>query len=287
MLKEDLTVNIHDIYPAELLRLVHPEQLVESLKQHGLPVKDVAFSSEEGRIEIGVFTVNNHKITYQVCGLSALDEYIIFRKNTPQELVDKVLAVLELTMAKEMIKIHQRKIGFALTPNEFLAITDKKLEVYRNEKIAEANQAIEEAKQVLKGEKSYFDTKLKNYKRPPTLAEALIEMGMKMIALDNFVEDKMKNENETIRYLVKSYIEWKTKITGFENLYKTFQEKIKSRFEALSTKPQKGWGELNEKDKKELKILETAINNPKLIETAIQKGELILPQFQQKTEKRE
>jgi hypothetical protein len=284
LLQNDLTVNIHDICSSGMLRMVSPELFVEALKQNNLDVKDVGFGSDEGRIDFGDFKINNHKIQYQVCGLFAGDEHITFPKGTPKELVDKVLGVLQLTIAEEMLQHHNRKLGFVVTPSEALATMENNLVDYRDKELTRANSEISEAKEVLKGKRSFFNTILKDYKPPPTLGEAIARMAIRMTILDEVVTEKMKRQSATLRYLVKSYIEWKIKITGFENLHNSFQQKIKENFEGLSTSPDRGWGPLNKKQQKEIKYLKNALANQTLIESAIKQGDKILPELKKQLE---
>jgi len=283
ILQENLMVNIHDVISCGLLRMVGPRQLVEVLKQNGVPIKNKNFWSEEGRLNLGDFEVDGLKIHYQVCGLFAGDEYIVFPKSTPKKLVDKVLAVLQLTIAEEMIPHHNRDIsGFVVTPNELVAGAEGNLTSYRDKELTKANNYISEAKRVLDGEISYFDGLLKNYKRSKTLGEALLNMSLHMITVENFVKSNIKEK--TMAYLVESYFDWKTKTTGFEDLHKSFEEKIPSDYECLSTSPQRGWGKLDKRQKQELKHLKKAVDNPKLIEEAVKIGNKLLPKLKKELE---
>lgn len=265
-----------------MLRVVSPYEFVEALKQNSFEVTNVEIGHKEGRIDYGYFVINEYNIQYQVCGLFAGDEWIIFPENTPKNLVDKVLAVLKLTLAEHMIQHHNQDVGFVVTPGEFIAEVENKVLSYRDKELNRAREAVNDARNILKGKRSFFDKELKNYTRSKTLGEAVLLMITRMMILDTTLKEEMRNEKEINIFLVKEYLEWKIKTTGFENLYDSFPEKVKSNYEGLSTSQERGWGEHTDRQKKEIRFLKTALDNPKMIIDVMKLGDKILPILQEK-----
>jgi hypothetical protein len=272
-----MKINIHDLVEVGLLRLVSPEEFVEACKQNGIIIKNENYWSEEGRLNFVEFETGEVKIHYQVCGLFAGDEYIIFPKNTPKQLIDKILAVLQLVLAENLVQHHNREVGFIMTPSELVAKLDNSTLDYRNKELNKTKTKIDEALLVLKGKKSYFDSLLKDYKPPKTLGEAIFHIALTLQVVEDTVSECLDTKDKRLKYLVKEYLEWKIKTTGFETLYDSFEDKVKTSYEGLSTKTERGWGELTTKEKVEFSYLKKAISNRKLIEKTIIEGNKILP----------
>lgn len=294
----DFRINLHDIYPVGLLRLVMPNELFTALSRF-LPhrkiiVEEIGF--EEGRINYGFFKIDGHPFYYQVCGLFAGDEFFAFPKTFPKPLVDEILAAWELQAAFELkkhlnnylseenaLEIEGKKIKI-LTPAEALAeqsIEEKTKYVKQLTKLI--NEGLTEAHQVLNGAKSFWESKLRKYQPRKTLGESLLEVALLGQKISQLVEKHLQQEPPEIRFLVKSYLEWKVKLTGFENLFNSFDEKIRTVYQGLSTAPQRGWP-LTSKEKQECVYYKKALEDKKIAEKVIALGEQLLPLLQQKGE---
>jgi len=289
--QEKFTVNIHDVFSPGLLRLVSPEELIASL-QTKLParkIKNFGCGAGEDRVDYCWFSVDGYKIYYQVCGLFSGDEYFDFPKNTSKRVIDEVLAVWVQNAAftlgthlksEQVIQVGESKIK-VLTPEEVLVEGDlKKKEAYSKKRQMQIQRAFNEASAVLTGKKSYFDAKLKNYQKRPDLGEALIKMVERATKIDDVVNCELKNEDEPFKFLVTEYLKWKTKLTGFETLYRTFRAKIEGKYRGLSTSPQRGWGPLSEEQNKQVVYLKAAVDDAALIKKAIEMGEKLLPKIE-------
>jgi len=285
--EEKFSVNIHDVFSCGLLRLVSPDELVAVLRQklQNRKVEDLGCEKEEGRVEFGYFNVDGFKVFYQVCGLFAGDEYFEFPKEMPRRMIDEVLAVWVQTAAEVLaahlerehaVDVGGKKIK-VLTPEEFLVEGDEKKRVeYILEQRTLISKAKTEASQVLAGKKSFFNKKLKNYKRRQTLGEALVKMCEQSSKIEETVKAALKNESEELRFLVMDYLKWKVKLTGFENLYKSFKEKVKSQSKGLATSPERGWGPLSEEQKRQVAYLESAVTDKELFRQVVKIGESLL-----------
>lgn len=283
------TVNIHDIFPCGLLRLISPQELVEGLRLtlSGRKVEVIDWGSEEGRINFCTFSVDGVEVYYQVCGLFAGDEYFEFKEGTPKRLIDEVLAVWEQLAADALSEHlgaeHTVEIGGAkvkiLTPEEALVEGDaRKRAEYLAKRRAEIAMARLEASRVLEGKASFFDRKLKNYKRRQTLGEVMVEIAEMSDRIDKVVERALAGEPDEVRFLVKEYLEWRVKLTGLETIYRNFKEKVESRHRCLSTLPERGWGQLNDEQRRQLAYFESAMADKELFRRVVRIGNDLVPQ---------
>jgi hypothetical protein len=213
----------------------------------------------------------------------AEDEYIMFPVGTPRDLVDKSCAILVQTIAEKNINIteEERKIGNMkiVDLSEFVAERDELIELRRKRR-KKLHEAMEFSKKVLRGEASYFDI-LRNYKRPPTLGEALLTSSTIEKNIKQFV-DSLRVDDDT-KYLLKEYFDWRFKTTGFESLYSSFPEKIESVYKGASTAYERGFrpliqflGEGKEHEKKVL-ALKRANENRKIVDDVMKLGEELYP----------
>lgn len=280
-------MNVHDVFSCGLLRLVSPWELVAALKQNlqNRKVEELDCGEEDGRVEFGYFNVDSFKVFYQVCGLFAGDEYFEFPNQMPKRMIDEVLAVWVQTaagfLAAHLEEEHAVEVGGkkmkVLTPEEALVEGDEKKRVeYILTQRAFISKAKSEASRVLAGKTSFFDKKLRDYEKRQTLGDALVEMLDQSNKIEETVKAALANESEELRFLVKEYLEWRVKLTGFETMYKSFKEKVKRQSAGLATAPERGWGPLSEEQKKQVAYLTSAATNRELFQQVVWIGESLL-----------
>jgi len=289
-----MRINVHDIaITTGMLRMVGPEKLYgEIKKQKGILFKRTrsnGFGCEEGRVDYGSFTVDGYKIYFQDCGLFAGDEYIEFTEDTPKELIDKILAILVLTYAKEVKKFRSSQITEGLPkigniqivdPAMFLAKEDG-FDKFITEMEKELKEKETKANEVLQGKGSYFDDILKNYKPIPTLATTMLESAIQSLKRKEFAEKKGKelSLSEVEVYLLNEYFEWKSRGGSEDWLFPIFKKRIESDakpFEPFDREEIFG-KEYAEHAKKKRRLADVVLKDDFIMEKIVKLGEDLYP----------
>lgn len=273
-MEKEFKVAIHDIATISLLRMVDIPILISALERYfGDRISGVEMGSKLDRVSYCYFTLDRTKVYYQVCGLFSGDEYFIFKRDVPNDVVDKVLSVFILTLCEEEEIYYNKECQYGKPSTkeidiEYLNLHDNNLKTISSMR--------REALEVFKGKKSYFNTKLKNYSASATLADAIANS----YNLDQFIENVVnETDNEDIiKFLMKQYLEYKLQTSALDKNRPNFTQRIEYDFKAMNMRDFSSLGDELEKHLKELtKNLSRAYHNPSLISTAEEEGAKLLP----------
>lgn len=302
-LEKDLKVNIHDVAPLSGFRQVDPYSFVQYMERtfKGQKIKTLGYGGDEDlREENCTVKIGRHEIEYQVCGLSGLDEYLLFESGTPKNIVDKTIASLVMVACGDTVAkpASSSRAGNMIigTPDEIVEREKgaESLDRYHKRKMRKAISAMNFAKKVLNSEKSYLDTVLKDYKKPPSMGEAFVMMFEAHDEIRNFIKEKFGDRSELEQYLFESFYNFNLKVSGFEDFHKSFTDKLRSNYEGKRTADERGCGPIidseeggREKHNKELKFLEETVKNYGLVRRIIKDGKVYIPELKSRIEKKE
>lgn len=281
LLKKDMVAKTFDVtHFDQALRFLGPDEYISALEQQlggSYKIRALKTGHEEGRIDYGWVRIGKWNVYFQGCGLDGGDDYLLFRKGTPKDLVDKSIAVLEKTVAEKEMKYFGGK-----SEEEKVERTKK----YRG--------YIDEAEKVLRGQASYWNTTLKNYMpRDRSMLEDTFDNFILVLNRRSYINHKLSGKSPAEKLLVDRYLEWKHDQSRKSILTEpTFQGELKRLVEFMGKYDYKDFTllKIGDAEKKELSkhidekisYYKSGLENPDLLKQIIAVGEELYPRWEKR-----
>lgn len=295
VLEKDLLVKTHDVAPDCGTNALLPQDYFPALKKQfkgRYKVKVQQSRHGDFREFYGKIKIGNWTFFYQSDGLDSGNEYALFKKGTPKDLVDKSIAVLVREISKEEKSYLEEYGSKDMKPQEL----KKQLE--------STKKKLEESEHVLSGKTSYWNSALKDYApQERSFSETIFDRLMVKLNGDSLAREKIP-QNPPVSYAVGKYFGWKhRKSEGSIFVKPTFEEEMQKDLEISQTKgpnifdllrrdrkhSKKELKRIEEEEKQLKKLIEEnisyakeVIESPKMMQQVISLGEQFYPEYEGK-----